>query len=354
MAVAKIKVLVVDDSSFMRKLILEMLSTESYIEVVGEAKDGNEAIELTGKYLPHVITMDYNMPGMNGAETTAKILQGQEHQPSIIMLSVSTKEGTDETLKSLRAGAVDFISKPSSELSADIDKIKDELLVKIKVAAEAHIQRSSQFDKRILALAKKNKYASRVVVIGASTGGPPVLEDILVGLPADLKIAILVVQHMPEKFTKNFAERLDNIIAFNTKEAEEGDMVKTGICLIAPGGKHMIVEIKDEDDELETEKIIHLTKEPPIMGLRPSIDITMKTVAHCFGDKTIGIILTGMGKDGTEGISAIKKVGGYSIVQSPETTVVDSMPKSIVKQGLADEILNPAEITKKIIELSKQ
>ncbi len=353
MAGAKIKVLIVDDSFFMRKLILELLSSDPSIIIVGEAKDGNEAIEMTDQYKPHVVTMDYNMPGMNGAETTAKILQDLDHQPSIIMLSVCTKEGADETLRSLRAGAVDFIAKPSGELSMDIDKVKDELLAKIKVAAEAHIQKSSEFDKKILSLAKKSKHASKVVVIGASTGGPPVLEDILTGLPADLKIAILVVQHMPEKFTKNFAERLDNIIAFNTKEAEEGDMIKTGTCLVAPGGKHMLVEIREEDDELESERIIHLTKEPPILGLRPSIDVLMKTVAHCFGNKTIGIILTGMGIDGTDGMRAIKKAGGYTITQTPETTVVDSMPKSIIKQGLAEEILNPVDITKKIIELSK-
>jgi len=348
----KIRVLIVDDSFFMRKLLLDILSSDAEIEVVGEAKDGTGAVEEAARLKPDVITMDYLMPKMNGRDSIEKIMHDVKPSPRIIMLSAHAEEGAETTLQCLAAGCVDFILKPSGELSLDIEKIKKEIISKVKIAARARFRFPDKTDKHVKNKVAIGKYASKVVAIGASTGGPPILEQIIGSLSADLDMAVLVVQHMPAYFTKTFAERLDTTTCFSVKEAEEGDMVKTGMVFVAPGEFHMELEKKADGGNSNT--VIHLTKTPPKNEFRPSIDILMASAARCYQDKIIGVVLTGMGSDGLEGMRAIKNARGCTIVQDPETAVVDSMPKSVINDGLADEILPPDKIAEKIAELSSE
>lgn len=348
----KIRVLVVDDSIFMRKLIVDLLHSDEQIEVVGEAKDGLEAVSLVKKLQPDVVTMDYNMPLMDGALATERILKTAPHKPAIIILSGHTKENVEEAFEGLRYGAIDIIFKPSGEYSPDIEEIKDVLISKIKIAAHAHVFRFQDSAEDSSEKVSIHELASRAVVIGASTGGPPVVEHIITKLPRDLEAAVLVVQHLPSGFTDSFAKLIDKKSSFKTKEAEDGEVIKNGICLIAPGGWHMTVEIKMEAGMLP-EKLVHLTKEPPVNGYRPSVDVLMSSVAEKFGNKSIGVILTGMGKDGQEGARAIIEAGGYTIAQTPQTAVIESMPRAIIDPGLADDILDPEDIIQKIIQLSK-
>ena len=360
----KIRVLVVDDSFFMRRLLRELINSHPEMEVVGEAKDGVEAIGQAINLKPDVITMDFNMPRLTGAEATGKILQEVEPLPVVLMVSAYTKEGAEETLESLRAGAVDFIQKPSGELSLDIDRIKDEIFEKIKMAAKARVRVSRKVESRGAGEAasakgygepreKKKKIKvslAKVIVIGASTGGPPIVEDIMAALPSDLPAAVIIVQHMPKYFTASFAERLDRISSLKIKEAEEKDEIKAGHGYVAPGDFHLEIKAKDNNSG----KIIHLSKGEPFHGLRPAIDVTMKSVAEHYKNNIIGIILTGMGEDGSQGMRTIKSAGGHTIVQEPETCVVDSMPSEVINNKMADEILKPEKIAKRIIELIDQ
>jgi len=347
----KIKVLIVDDSYFMRKLLRELFSDVDDIEIIGEAKNGPDAIRMAAELEPDVITMDYNMPEMNGSEATAAIMRSEKHLPAIIMLSAATKNGAESTLDCLKAGAFDFIQKPSGELSFDIEKVKEELLDKVRIGAKARLRRHRDSGRRVeIKKIKRTKQegAPQLIVVGSSTGGPPAVEEIISHLPADLKVAILIVQHMPEKFTKTFAERLNKLGAFKTKEAEEGDVISIGQCLVAPGDYHMEVRVREGNFE----RYIHLTKEVPLHGLRPAIDITMKTVANNFSGGIMGIILTGMGVDGTDGMRAIFDRGGYTIAQDPVTAVIDSMPSSVIKNDLAKEVVPLDQIASRIVQLS--
>jgi len=346
----KIRVLVVDDSFFMRKLLRDLIIKDVQIEVVGQAKDGFQAIAEAARLKPDVITMDYNMPGMNGDEAIVKILKGTDPLPAIIMISAHTRTGAEETLRSLRAGAVDFILKNSGELSLNIDKKKEEIIDKIKLAAEARVIRHKKLK---IDKSKKNKEskeaAGKIVVIGASTGGPPVVENILSAFPAKFDFSILIVQHMPKGFTERFAERLNRISKFLVREAKEGDKIKNGMALVAPGGFH--VQIKRSKDKDSSDRFIHLNEDSPQNGLRPSIDVLMNSVAHIYADNVIGIILTGMGCDGKEGMRAIKTVYGKTLVQSPETAVISSMPNSVIEAGLSDEILSPEKIADRVMKM---
>jgi len=345
----KITVLVVDDSFFMRKLLREILSSDPEIEVVGEAKDGLEAIREALRLTPDVITMDYNLPKMNGPEAAGVILKKSFSPPAIIMVSAYTLEGAEATLESLRAGAVDFIAKPSGEISFNIDKIGDELVSKIKAAVRARIVVLRSLPKR--SIIKTRQFADsdmKAIVIGASTGGPPVLEEIFMSHHLnEVRAFFLVVQHMPPNFTKTFADRLNRTSFFSVKEAEDGDEIRGGAGFVAPGDFHMKV-VPGKNGRT----VIKLNNDSPRHGLRPAIDITMSSAAAIFRERTIGVILTGMGKDGRDGMRDIKKAGGYTLVQDPSTATIDSMPKSVIESGLADEVLSPIGIIEKIIKLA--
>lgn len=341
-----IRVLIADDSFFVRTLIRAILEKEPDIEIVGEARDGLEAVANAAKLSPNVITMDYNMPELNGEQATVRILENSAQPPAIVMFSASTREGAEITLRCLQAGVVDFLAKPSGEVSINLDSISQALVEKIRIAARARVRKPSHFNLQKVRNHRFSTFHPKVVIIGSSTGGPPVVEYILANLPPNLTVPILIVQHMPEKFTAFFAERLNRIVPFAVKEAAEGDILKAGTCYVAPGNWHM--EIRAEHGS----KAIHLTQTEAYLGLRPAINRTMITAAECYDGAVLGIILTGMGNDGTEGIAAIKNKGGMAVAQEPETAVVDSMPSSIIKRGLADDIMLPLEIVEMISQFN--
>ncbi|MCW3993424.1 MAG: chemotaxis-specific protein-glutamate methyltransferase CheB, partial [Candidatus Bathyarchaeota archaeon] len=279
----------------MRTLVSDMLNSDPEIEVVGVAKDGNAALEKLKTLRPDVITLDYFMPGLSGLRTLKRVMK--EHPTPVIMLSAYTEEGAAATVECLEAGAVGFVLKPSGAVSVDIEKVKDKLIEEVKRVSNVNIRKI----KSILARKRVKQFLTpgvavkeRVFVIGSSTGGPSVLELILSELPPNFPAAILVVQHMPAKFTKSMAERLNRISELAVKEAEEGDIVESARAYVAPGDFHMIV--KKRRIQGKEEVVIRLNQDPFVHGLRPSVDVTMESVADVYGENAVGIILTGMGR----------------------------------------------------------
>lgn len=349
----KIRVLVADDSFFVRKLLSELLDADPEIEVVSEAKDGIEAIAEAARWKPDVITMDYKMPKMDGARATRRILELPEPTPIIIMVSAYTKEGAEETLECLRAGAVDFVSKPSGEISLDIEKVKEEIIAKVKGAARARVKKFKSLKTKAVKKGRRtSEKAGKAVIIGASTGGPPVVEDILAEFPPNIGVALLVVQHMPKYFTESSARRMGRISSLRVKEAAQGDVLNSGTCYIAPGGRQTTLVVKGTGSLSKI--LFRVTRESAERKPTPSIDISMKSVAEIFQANSVGVILTGMGNDGVAGMRAMKAFGGHTVVQDPETAVVDSMPRAVIEQGLADVIVPPSKITRHIVALCAQ
>ena len=344
-----IEVLVVDDSFFMRTLISDMLNSDREIEVARVARDGNDALGKLEALKPDVVTLDFLMPGLSGLDTLKRIMR--EQPTPVVMLSAFTEQGADVTIECLEAGAVGFVLKPSGAVSYDIEKVKDKLIEEIKKASRVNIQKvkSLLVRKRVRQFIVPGVVEEKVVVIGASTGGPPVLERILSELPSNFPAAILIVQHMPAKFTKSLAERLDRMSEIAVKEAEEGDIVEPGRAYVAPGDFHMAVKKKRVQSKVKI--IINLNQDPFVHGLRPSVDVTMKSVADVYGENAVGIILTGMGEDGAEGMRAIKRRKGKTIAQDEATSLIFGMPKRVIDDGNADRVLSLFEISQGIIQL---
>ncbi len=332
-----IRVLLVDDSAFMRFTIARYLSESPELLVVGSARDGQEALDMIPELAPDVITLDVQMPRLDGLSTLREIM-ANDPLP-VDMLSSLTTEGAHETVQALTWGAVDFIAKPVSK--ANIAAIMDELIIKIRHAAQARvwrIPRLSQLAAKPQRLQKTNRFQRlphKVVVIGTSTGGPRALNTLMSQLPADLPAALFIVQHMPAGFTRSLAERLDNISPLAIREAAHGDRITTGLGLLAPGGFHTTLDKKGK---------IALTKNPPVHGVRPAVDITMHSVTQQFGAATVGVVLTGMGHDGTNGAALIHSAGGHIIAEDESTCVVWGMPRSVVEAGAADVIVPLPEV----------
>jgi two-component system, chemotaxis family, protein-glutamate methylesterase/glutaminase len=336
--VERIKVAIVDDSLFIRTILSDMLSTDSEIEVVGTAKDGFEAIRLIETKEIDVVTMDIVMPKMDGIQALEKIMKMKE-PPSVMMLSAADRASADNVMRSLEIGAFDFILKPASTSSTDILRLKWEILAKIKAAFKAEWKRAPEeciADLKAPASEPKNAPSSeRVIAIGSSTGGPVALRYILSCMPATLPAPIVIAQHMPKAFTESFAERLDKKTRITIKEAEEGDILKDAHAYIAPGDRHMRI-FSNERRKLE----VAFEEGGRIKGGRPSVDLLLTSTAEAAGNKAIGIILTGMGSDGARGIKKIKEVGGFTIAQDEETSLVWSMPHSAIKLGAVDKVLS--------------
>lgn len=345
---APIRILVVDDSFFMRRVIRDTLAKHPELVVVGEAADGRGAIEQAARLRPDVIILDYFLPNFTGAQTIGKILQqARTNPPAIIMLSAYTTEGAEETFECLKAGAVDFIVKPSGELSVSLEAVEEKLVQSIVAAASSRVKLPEIAPVRP-ARSKPVAYPAplnKIVVIGASTGGPVVLEKIFSALPADLPAALIIVQHMPEFFISRFVARLDKAAPLDLREARGGELLRPGQVFFAPGNQNLELRIASG-----TKISIALT--PPSSGqvLLPSIDVTMASAAAA-GKKVIGLILTGMGEDGAAGMTAIKQAGGYTIIQDLESAVVDSMPRSVLQRRQVDEILPPEKIAPRLIQL---
>ena len=332
----QIKLLVVDDSLFMQKILSDLVQSDPQITVVGTAKNGEEALTQIDRLRPDVVTMDIEMPKMNGLVAVQRIME--KNPVPVVMVSALTQKEGELTLKALECGAIDFVSKPSGSISLDLELISDELISKIKVAASSNVNRIITRAHEVLKA--KTRSCSKVVSVTASTGGPQAIAEILTSLPADAP-PMLIVQHMPKTITRLFAERLNDTCKFKVKEAEEGDRIQDGLALIAPGGFHMVVT---------KEKKIALNTDPPINYVRPSGDVTMTSSAEVFGNKNVGVILTGIGVDGAKGIKAIKEKGGFTIAQDEQSSVVFGMPKAAFELGCIDRVASLDSISKEIMD----
>jgi two-component system chemotaxis response regulator CheB len=335
----KARVLVVDDSALMRKLIPQMLEADPSIEVVGTAMDGNFCLKKIEELLPNVVTLDLQMPGMNGIETLKEIMR-RNPLPVIVVSSHST-DGASVTFKALGLGAFDFVTKPQ-DATGHMAETAAELITKIKAAADSKIVRPGSSPGIPAAAAKVSSAKSaqppsKLVAIGISTGGPQALEFLLPQLPPDFLGAIVVVQHMPEGFTDLFARRLDELCSLRVKEAQSGDLLQAGRVLVCPGSRHIKVKRMPMGD------IVVLSDDARVHGHRPSVDVLFQSVAEEFGPQAVAVLMTGMGEDGAQGLGAVKKAGGMTIAQSEESCVVFGMPKAAIERGYATRVV-PLEV----------
>jgi two-component system chemotaxis response regulator CheB len=331
----KIRVLVVDDSAVMRKVIPQMLEADPSIEVVGTAMDGTFCMKKIEELQPNVVTLDLQMPGMNGIDTLKEIMR--KHPLPVIVVSSHSTEGASVTLKALALGAFDFVAKPQ-DATSHMTETASELIAKIKAAAECKVLRPGFVLRTPAPLEKISSRAapppSKLVAIGISTGGPQALEFLLSQLPPDFPGAIVIVQHMPENFTEMFARRLDELCSLRVKEAQSGDALQAGRVLVCPGNRHIKVK------RLALGDVVVLSDEPRVNGHRPSVDVLFHSVAAEFGPQAIAAIMTGMGDDGAEGLGAVKKAGGMTIAQSEESCVVFGMPKAAIERGYATRVIS--------------
>jgi two-component system, chemotaxis family, protein-glutamate methylesterase/glutaminase len=330
------RVLVVDDSALMRKLIPLILERDPDIEVVGTAMDGAFALRKIAELRPDVVTLDLEMPRMDGVETLRSIMRNAPLP--VIVFSTHSKEGAYSTFKALALGAIDFVAKPKDAAAGHLDPVAYELVEKIKVAKRAGGPKTIPKLERELPAQHKNHSRlalppNRVIAIGISTGGPNALQYLLSQIPGEFPSTFVIVQHMPEGFTDMFARRLDECCALDVQEAKSGDLLLAGRVLICPGNRHMMVR------RMPRGEMAILSDGPPINGHRPSVDVLFHSVAQEFAMTAVGVQMTGMGDDGAEGLGAIKAAGGMTIAQSEETCVVGGMPRAAIQKGYANKVL---------------
>lgn len=380
-----IKVLVADDSAFMRRVITELFEAQPDFQVLDTARTGKEAVEKVVKLKPDLLTLDINMPVMDGLAALEVIMK--DSPLPVVMISSLTREGSDATIKALELGAVDFICKPDGTISK-LEMVEEEILEKCRVAAGVRIIKRPNGSLAVfppslkkapgmikVSLPEKKQFSAvrktttltrsnvrqvvkaaamagrtardRLIVLGCSTGGPKALQEFVPRLPADLPCPVLMVQHMPAGFTASLARRLNELSSIGVKEAEDREPLRAGMVYIAPGGYHMTVA------EGSAGREISLNQEPPLGTLRPAADMLFDSVAR-YGNEVVSIILTGMGQDGANGMEKIKKAGGYVIAESEETCVVYGMPKAVVDRGLADEVLPVQNIAEAAVKALKR
>ena len=348
----RVRTLVVDDSMVMRRLITDILTRDPRIEVVDTARDGFEALEKTKSLRPDVVTLDVEMPGMDGLSALERIMR--ECPTPVIMLSTLTQEGADVTLRALEVGAVDFVPKPSGSISLDLGKVAVQLIAKVVCVSKARLAvRETRLLKQPEPMTEGRRDGNRgflppmsghgtadcLVVIGASTGGPRAIQAVLSELNPDLPAAVVVVQHMPPGFTKAFAERLDRTSRLRVAEAAGGETLVEGGVWVAPGDYHVRVT---------PEKVLRRTKEPPVRGLRPAVDLTMESAAEVYGQRCVGVVLTGMGNDGTYGLSCIGRAGGDTMAEDESTSVIYGMPRCARESGAANRSVPLHRIAREI------
>ncbi len=345
----KLRVLVVDDSAFMRKIIRQMIESDPGIEVVGTARDGSEGVDMALSLKPDVITMDLEMPRMNGFEATEAIMS--RRPTPIIVVSSLTNEGAKATFDALDKGAVDFLAKNLNNSALDIIKIQEELQRKIRAVSKRKMsllkQRPAVAPPSSLP-ARKSFATQRIafVAIGASTGGPRAIQEVISKLPADVTTPFVIVIHMPAAFTYTFAERLDSLSELTVKEAEDGEPIQPGHILVSPGGRQTRVRRRGV-----TNFYVEVNGEPSDSIYKPSVDISMMSVAEAYPGRSLGVILTGMGHDGAEGMKAIKDRGGKTIAQDEESCTVYGMPKAVVDAGNADKVAPIDMIAAEIVNM---
>lgn len=342
--------LVVDDSHFMRTVISDILE-EGGIDVVAEASDGKAAVDAVIEHEPDVVTMDVEMPRMNGIEAVSRIMD--ERPTPILMLSAHTDDGAEATFEALEVGAVDFFAKPGGEVSTGISTHRGTLVEKVKSVASADVTASSPYaveETPAETVDDGVRYVENpTLVIGASTGGPNVVEQVLSSLPRNADLRVLVVQHMPSNFTRRFAGRLDARSAYDIREATDGARIGGGQGLVAPGGYHLEVS-SYSGGRLR----VRLSEEERRHGVRPAIDVTMDTAADVVTDPLVGVVLTGMGNDGAIGVEAIKRAGGATIAQNEATCSVFGIPARAIETGCVDTVLPDRQVAEGILRAIRQ
>ena len=341
-----VKVLVVDDSAYVRKIITQMLSRSPFIEVVGIARDGREALEVVAEKSPDVITCDLNMPEMDGVEFVRE--QMARRPVPIVIISVASESG-EQVLSAMDAGAVDFLQKPTALASDRLLEISDELIAKVKAAAGAPVQRlvaAAVLPPPVAATAQRRDGAGAadIVVIGISTGGPQGLKQVIPRLPADLPVPIAIVLHMPVGYTEMYAAKLDDMSALTVKEAKQNDLLQPGLVLLAPAGRHLSFR------RGKAGVTAHLDLRPLDTPHRPAVDVLFHSAAEIFGDRTLGVVMTGMGADGREGAAWIKARGGRVLTEAESSCVVYGMPRSVVEAGLSDGAFPIERMAQAILE----
>lgn len=339
----RIRVLVVDDSVVIRRLVTEALGADPQIEVVGIAQNGRIALEKVEELKPDAVTMDIEMPEMNGIQAVRALRRKHPRLP-IVMFSTLTERGGAATLDALAAGASDYVTKPSNvgSIAESQHNIREQLIPKLKALAGARRMLGSATAMRVppqaappagAAARRPRTHGFGVLAIGCSTGGPDALATVLPSLPADLPVGVVVVQHMPPLFTRLLAQRLNGACRLEVREAEAGDVVQPGKVLIAPGGKHMVVHRQG------AQVVVKLTEDPPENFCRPAVDVLFRSVAATFAERTLAAVLTGMGKDGEAGSRLIRDAGGEVFAQDEASSVVWGMPGAVAMAGQADKVL---------------
>ena len=353
----KIRVLVVDDSALMRQFISDILNGDPRIEVIGTARDGRDALAQIQKLKPDLVTMDVEMPNMDGLQALEEIMR--THPLPVIMLSSVTQQGAETTLKALALGCVDFIGKPSGSISLNIKTIGQEIIDKVIAASTAKVRTKAGVfpaQKHTLPHAPDFRrmnppmnFTGRrdIVAIASSTGGPMALSELIPKLPKKFPVPIVITQHMPKEFTTSFAKRLNDTSEVEVVEGFEGLTLKPGRVVIAPGGSHLIVKRRNGT------AVCALSDAPPVLSVKPAANIMFLSVADEYGGNVLCVILTGMGRDGTDGAMALKRKGAYVIAESQKTCVVYGMPKSAVDAGIVDEVLPLNEIPDAMVRLVK-
>ncbi|MFO7819863.1 MAG: chemotaxis response regulator protein-glutamate methylesterase [Halanaerobacter sp.] len=351
----KIEVLIVDDSAVVRNLLKEILESSNGIEVIGAAGDPYQAVKKIKKKDPDVITLDVEMPKMSGLKFLKKLMA--TYPLPVVMISSLTKQGSNETIKALEYGAVDFVAKSNLQKEESKKKFAREVIRKVKLAAGVKVKKIKKNlkSKRPLKAKKSSKNESKakqklndkyVIGIGASTGGVKALKNLMPFLPANCP-GIVIVQHMPKEFTHSFANTLDRVAKVDVKEAEAGDKIKAGQALLAPGDQHVKINKKGSN------YYVGLDNGAKVNHQRPAVDVTFKSLAQTVKHNTIGVLLTGMGSDGAQGLKEIKEKRGYTIAESEKSATIFGMPKKAIDIGAVDKILSLTKIPKKIISRVK-
>lgn len=336
-----IKVLVVDDSALIRSLLSEIIRSDPGMVLVGAASDAYVARDLVNQHSPDVITLDVEMPGVDGLTFLEKLMKARP--TPVVMISSLTEQGADVTLRALELGAVDYLAKPKVDIANGIESYRLEILDKIRTASMARVVRSAK-------TASKNptkiqfKTSEKVIAIGASTGGTEAIKEVLAAMPVDSP-AVVITQHMPPGFTTTFAKRLNSISRMTVVEAQGGERLVPGYAYLAPGDKHLIVSRHGADYKLS------LSDAPRVSGHKPSVDVMFESIADAVGANAVAAILTGMGKDGAQGIRAVSEQGGYTIAQDEASSLIFGMPNEAIKTGCVSQVVSLSKVPATIIDV---